>query len=66
MNVCQETGVALSGVAQFARRRSLILLIALAMVTSVGRPAWSAGVSDLIWLESNSTVGIGYPEFNRL
>src|SRR5579862_1575390 len=40
-----------------ANRRSLILLIALAMVTSVGTPAWSAGVSDLIWLESNSTAG---------
>jgi 6-phosphogluconolactonase (cycloisomerase 2 family) len=46
-----------SGLAQLARRRSLIILVALAMVASVRTPAWSAGVSDLIWLESNSTAG---------
>jgi hypothetical protein len=43
-------------IAQFARRQffgSLIGLMALATATT----AWSAGVSDIIWLESNSTAG---------
>lgn len=53
----QASSVSLSGVAQFARRRSLIFLVALAVVSAVRTPAWSAGVSDIIWLESNSTTG---------
>jgi len=53
----RAVNVSLSGVAQFARRRSLILLAALAMVAAVRTPAWSAGGSDIIWLESNSTAG---------
>src|SRR5579862_4339791 len=57
MNLQQAVDVALSGVAQLTRRRSLILLVALAMVATVRTPAWGAGVSDLIWLESNSTAG---------
>jgi 6-phosphogluconolactonase (cycloisomerase 2 family) len=57
MNLQQAVDVARSGVAHFTRRRSLILLVALAMVASVRTPAWSAEVSDLIWLESNSTAG---------
>ena len=47
----------LSGVAQFARRQSLALLIGLAILGAVRTPAWSAGVTDIIWLESNSTAG---------
>jgi 6-phosphogluconolactonase (cycloisomerase 2 family) len=57
MNFQQAVDVALSGVARLTRRRSSILLVALAMIASVGTPAWSAGVSDIIWLESNSTAG---------
>src|SRR5579862_2260715 len=57
MNVRQKALVARRGLAQFGRPRSLTLLVAMAMVTSVRTPAWSAGVSDLIWLESNSTAG---------
>ncbi len=57
MNLQQEVDVALSGVAQITRRRSLILLVALVMVTAVRTPAWSARVSDIIYLESNSTAG---------
>jgi 6-phosphogluconolactonase (cycloisomerase 2 family) len=53
----QPINLCLSGVAQLARRRSLFLLVALAMVASVRTPAWSAGVSDIIYLESNSTAG---------
>lgn len=56
MNI-RPVNVSLSGVAPCARRRSLILLVALAMVASVRTPAWSAGVSDIIYLESNSTAG---------
>ena len=57
MKIRQEIDLVLSGVAQLTRRRSLILLVALAMCGSVRTPAWSAGVSDIIWLESNSTAG---------
>ena len=34
-----------------------ILLVGLAMLGATQAPAWSAGVADLIWLESNSTAG---------
>src|SRR5580704_15593295 len=37
--------------------RSWVFLIALGILCSVQTPAWSAGVTDLIWLESNSTAG---------
>jgi 6-phosphogluconolactonase (cycloisomerase 2 family) len=57
LNLRQEVKVALSGVARLTRWRSSILLVAFAMIASVGTLAWSAGVSDIIWLESNSTAG---------
>ena len=38
-------------------RRSLFLLMAFAIVVTTQTPAWSAGVTDIIWLESNSTAG---------
>jgi hypothetical protein len=40
-------------VAQFARRQSLALLIGLAILGAVRTPAWSAGVTDIIWLLRN-------------
>jgi 6-phosphogluconolactonase (cycloisomerase 2 family) len=46
-----------SGVVQFARRRSWVLLVGLAILGTVWTPARSAAVSDVIWLESNSTAG---------
>ena len=49
--------VSLSRVARLKRRRSLILLAALAMVASVRTQAWSQQAPDIIWLESNSTAG---------
>jgi hypothetical protein len=53
----QPAFLSLSRVAQFARRQSLALLIGLAILGAVRTPAWSAGVTDIIWLESNSTAG---------
>jgi len=53
----QSAFLSLSRVAQFARRQSLAVLIAFAIVGAVRTPAWSAGVTDIIWLESNSTAG---------
>jgi 6-phosphogluconolactonase (cycloisomerase 2 family) len=38
-------------------RLSAILLTGFAIFGAMQPPAWSAGVSDLIWLESNSTAG---------
>lgn len=38
-------------------RPSAILLVGLAMLGATQAPARSAGVTDLIWLESNSTAG---------
>jgi hypothetical protein len=38
-------------------RWSLFVLMAFAIVVTTQTPAWSAGVTDLIWLESNSTAG---------
>ena len=49
--------VSLSSVAPLARRRLLVFWMALTMVATVRTSAWSAGVSDIIWLESNSTAG---------
>jgi len=37
--------------------RSWVCLVALGILCSVQTPAWSAGITDLIWLESNSTAG---------
>jgi len=53
----QSAFLSLSRVAQFARRQSLAVLIAFAIVGAVRTPAWGAGVTDIIWLESNSTAG---------
>jgi 6-phosphogluconolactonase (cycloisomerase 2 family) len=39
------------------RRRSLAFLMALGILCTVQTPVWSAGVTDIIWLESNSTAG---------
>ena len=47
----------LASVSQLAGRRSLAFLIGLAILGAVQTPAWSAGVTDIIWLESNSTAG---------
>jgi len=53
-----QTGhVSSFGVAQFARRQFCGCLIGLMMLAAATTTAWSAGVSDIIWLESNSTVG---------
>jgi len=41
-------------VAQFARRCALVAFLAL---TAALTPAWSGAASDIIWLETNSTVG---------
>jgi hypothetical protein len=53
----QSVFPSLSSVAQFARRRSSVLLMGLAIFGAVRIPAWSAGATDIIWLESNSTSG---------
>jgi len=39
------------------RRAYLALLMGLAILCTAQIPAWSAGVTDIIWLESNSTAG---------
>jgi 6-phosphogluconolactonase (cycloisomerase 2 family) len=38
-------------------RRSLVFFMALGVLAAARIPAWSAGVSDIIWLETNSTAG---------
>ncbi len=46
------------GISQVAKWRPfVILLMGLATFGAMQDPAWSAGVTDLIWLESNSTAG---------
>jgi hypothetical protein len=45
------------GVAQFALRQFCGSLISLMMLAAATTTAWSAGVSDIVWLESNSTAG---------
>ena len=47
----------LANVSQLAVRRSMAFLMGLAILGAVQTPAWSAGVTDIIWLESNSTAG---------
>jgi 6-phosphogluconolactonase (cycloisomerase 2 family) len=47
----------LASVSELAVRRSLAFLMGLAILGAVQTPAWSAGVTDIIWLESNSTAG---------
>lgn len=42
---------------QLIARSPLVFLMALAMVVAIPNPAWSQGVNDTIWLESNSTAG---------
>ena len=46
-----------SGVAQLARRRLFVSFMGLMVFAAARTPAWSAGTSDIIWLESNSTAG---------
>jgi len=47
-----------SGKCRVVRWRSLVILLSgFAVIGAMPAPAWSAGVSDLIWLESNSTAG---------
>ena len=53
----QAVFASLSRAARLARRRLFVLLMALTMAAAVRTSAWSAGVSDIIWLESNSTAG---------
>lgn len=57
MKIRQAVRLVPSGAAQLTRRGSLILLGALVMCGLVRTQAWSAGVSDVIWLEGNSTAG---------
>jgi 6-phosphogluconolactonase (cycloisomerase 2 family) len=49
--------VPLADVFRVVSRRSLAFLLGLAIIGAVQTPAWSAGVTDIIWLESNSTAG---------
>lgn len=53
----QAVFLSLPKVAQLARRWPFVFLIGLAIVDAVRTPAWSQGVTDVIWLESNSTAG---------
>jgi len=55
---CSATFALLPRSFQVVKWRPLaILLVGLAMLGATQAPAWSAGVTDLIWLESNSTAG---------
>jgi hypothetical protein len=60
----QAVQVFLSGVGRLARRRSLAFIVVLVMVTVTRVPAWGAGASDVIYLESNSTSGNSIFAFN--
>jgi len=40
-----------------ARRLAFAVLTLVAIIGRVQIPLWSAGVTDIIWLESNSTAG---------
>jgi 6-phosphogluconolactonase (cycloisomerase 2 family) len=53
----QALAVSLASVLPIAKRSSLALLMGLAIIVTFEAPAWSAGVTDIIWLESNSTAG---------
>jgi hypothetical protein len=55
---CREVFLSLFSVSRRVRRpRSLVFFTALGVLAAARTPAWSAGVSDIIWLESNSTAG---------
>ena len=47
----------LVSVFRVVERRSLALLMGLMILGAVQTPAWSGGVTDIIYLESNSTAG---------
>jgi 6-phosphogluconolactonase (cycloisomerase 2 family) len=47
----------LASILRIAEWPSLALLMALAVLCTVQTPAWGAGGTDVIWLESNSTAG---------
>ena len=53
----REVFLSLLSVSRPARRRSLVFLTALGVLAAARIPAWSARVSDIIWLETNSTAG---------
>jgi 6-phosphogluconolactonase (cycloisomerase 2 family) len=53
----QALAVSLASVLPIAKRSSFALLMGLAIIVTFQTPAWSAGVNDIIWVESNSTVG---------
>jgi 6-phosphogluconolactonase (cycloisomerase 2 family) len=53
----QAVGLCLASILGIAKRSSLALLMALAVLCTVQTPAWGAGGTDIIWLESNSTAG---------
>jgi 6-phosphogluconolactonase (cycloisomerase 2 family) len=53
----QAIFVSLARIDLRAWRRSLILFTGSLMLAAIWNPAWSAGVTDIIWLESNSTAG---------
>jgi len=49
--------VSLFGVLRLTRRRPLALLAVLGVFAAARTPAWGAVLSDIIWLETNSTAG---------
>jgi 6-phosphogluconolactonase (cycloisomerase 2 family) len=53
----QATDSSLPRVRQRAGRRLFVFLIVVAVVATVGVPAWGQSVNDIIWLETNSTAG---------
>jgi 6-phosphogluconolactonase (cycloisomerase 2 family) len=53
----REVFLSLLSVSRPARRRSLVFLTTLGVLAAARIPAWSARVSDIIWLETNSTAG---------
>ena len=52
----REVFLLLFSVSRPTRRRSLVFFMALGVLAAARTPAWSAGVSDIIWLETNSTA----------
>src|SRR5215472_15957502 len=52
----REVFLSLLSVSRLAQRRSLVFLTALGVLAAARIPAWSAGASDIIWLETNSTA----------
>jgi hypothetical protein len=53
----REVFLSLFSVSRSARRWSLVFFMALGVLAAARIPAWSAWVSDIIWLETNSTAG---------